>query len=128
MDLLLTSLLLVPFFGAAVGAFLQSGKAARTWALLVSLIVCVLTIVLAANFFPKPPISTSGVGPISRWYTAGYSPELVKKLTLSTMGFSINLGVDAVAMWMVILTAFLMPLSIAASFGSIKDREKEYYA
>jgi NADH-quinone oxidoreductase subunit M len=38
------------------------------------------------------------------------------------------LGADAVSMWLVILTAFLTPLAIAASFGSIRDREKHYYA
>src|SRR5205823_3368374 len=30
--------------------------------------------------------------------------------------------------WLVALTALLTPLAIAASFGSIRDREKEYYA
>jgi NADH-quinone oxidoreductase subunit M len=39
-----------------------------------------------------------------------------------------QLGVDGIAMPFVILTTFLMPFCIVASFHAIKHRQKEYYA
>jgi NADH-quinone oxidoreductase subunit M len=133
MELLLTSLLLLPFLGAAIGAFLPRGKAARNWALLVSLATAVLAIILAYNFFTSPDLKVPGV--MSQHYRIAFSsksttghPGTVENLTLKNLGFAIDLGVDAISLWLILLTAFLMPLSIAASFGSIKDREKEYYA
>jgi len=127
MELLLTSLLLLPFLGAAVGAALRSGKAARNWALFVSLATAALALVLTCYFFNTPDVPHAK--PISSHYRIAFLQSTVdQKLTLSTLGFSLNLGVDAISLWLVILTAFLMPLSIAASFGSIKDREREYYA
>jgi len=65
---------------------------------------------------------------MSKHYRITFSPDTVKAMTMSTIGFSVNLGVDSISLWLILLTAFLMPLAIAASFGSIKDREKEYYA
>src|SRR5207237_8017589 len=121
MELLLTSLLLLPFVGAAVGAALRSGKAARNWALFISLATPALAIGLTCYFFTTPDVPNAR--PISTHYRIAFLQKTVdQKLTLNTLGFSINLGVDAIALWLVILTAFLMPLSIAASFGSIKDR------
>src|SRR5207253_9592441 len=61
-------------------------------------------------------------------YRVAFAPETVSRCTLGAIGFSINLGVDAIGLWLVLLTAFLMPLAIAASFGSIRDRERSYYA
>jgi NADH-quinone oxidoreductase subunit M len=126
MEFLLTSLLLLPFIGAAIGVFLPGGRAARSWALLVSLLTALLAVILAYQFFNAADLNISGV--MSKHYRISFSPETVDKLTLNTIGFSINLGVDAISLWLVLLTAFLMPLAVAASFGSIKDREKEYYA
>jgi NADH-quinone oxidoreductase subunit M len=47
---------------------------------------------------------------------------------IPSLGFSVSLGVDSISLWLMLLTVLLAPLSIAASFESIKDRQKEYYA
>src|SRR5207248_5042038 len=47
---------------------------------------------------------------------------------ISSIGFSVSLGIDSISLWLLLLTVFLTPLAIASSFGSIKIREKEYYA
>ncbi|MCB9851256.1 MAG: NADH-quinone oxidoreductase subunit M [Phycisphaerales bacterium] len=39
-----------------------------------------------------------------------------------------HVGVDGVSMWLLLLTAFLTPLAIWASFTSVTNRVKEYYA
>jgi NADH-quinone oxidoreductase subunit M len=44
------------------------------------------------------------------------------------INFAFKLGADTISLWLVLLTAFLQPLAVAASFESIKDRAKEYYA
>lgn len=38
-----------------------------------------------------------------------------------------HLGVDGISMWLVILTAFLVPLSVLVSWKSIHDRVKEFF-
>jgi NADH-quinone oxidoreductase subunit M len=123
MDFLLIMLIAVPLAGAGVGALLRGSGAARYWALGVSLATAGLAAILAYHFFSGDS-GSSGAGV----FRVSMSPERVKDLTLQTAGASINFGVDAVSMWLVLLTVFLMPLAVAASFGSIKEREKEYYA
>ncbi len=44
------------------------------------------------------------------------------------IGFNFHLGIDGISVWLTLLTTLLTPLAIAASFGSIHDREREYYA
>jgi len=126
MEFLLTSILLLPFLGAAIGAFLPGGKSARNWALFISLISVVLAIILTVNFFNASDLNIAK--PMGKHYRIAFSDSTVKSLTLLNIGFSVNLGVDSISLWLVLLTVFLMPLAIAASFGSIKEREKEYYA
>ncbi|HKD45841.1 MAG TPA: NADH-quinone oxidoreductase subunit M [Candidatus Angelobacter sp.] len=38
-----------------------------------------------------------------------------------------HLGVDGISMWLVLLTAFLVPLSVLVSWKSIHDRVKEFF-
>src|SRR6185295_19283966 len=57
-----------------------------------------------------------------------YGVDSASAFHIASIDFGLRLGADAVSMWLVILTAFLSPLAIAASFGSIRDREKQYYA
>jgi NADH-quinone oxidoreductase subunit M len=127
MDFLLIMLVVIPLAGAGVGALLRGGKSARAWALAVSLATATVAAIIAIQFFTSSDVigASSDAG---RNYRVTMSDNTVRNLTLTMVGASINLGVDAIGMWLVILTVFLMPLAIAASFGSIKEREKEYYA
>ncbi len=43
------------------------------------------------------------------------------------IGFNFGLAVDSISLWLVVLTAFLQPLAIAASFTGIRERTREYY-
>ncbi|MFQ5462022.1 MAG: NuoM family protein [Phycisphaerae bacterium] len=40
---------------------------------------------------------------------------------------SYRVGVDGISVWLLTLTAFLMPLAIVGSFSAIRDRVREYY-
>ena len=51
-----------------------------------------------------------------------------QKPWISSYGISYFVGVDGISVLLVILTAFLTPLSILASFRAITERAKEFYA
>jgi NADH-quinone oxidoreductase subunit M len=106
-DTILIFLLAIPLLGAIVGAFVPN-RFAKTWALIVSIL-------------------TAGVG-VSMVYRFNFAAKAGDALWLTPLATSFSLGVTSIGLWLVLLTVLLMPLAIAASFGSIKDREKEYYA
>lgn len=108
MNLILLLIVLIPFAGAAVGAMLPA-RAARGWALLASL----ATLAAAAALVGQD------LGRIE-FYSAEFG--------LGEVGFHLRLGVDGVSLWLVLLTVFLMPPALLASFESIRERQKEYYA
>src|SRR4051812_2104822 len=110
-------LIAVPFIGAIVGAVLQSERAARAWALIVSLVTALVGVVLAWQFWSGSEVSLLEFG-------SQYSDLL----SFPTLRFSLHLGADAISLWLILLTVLLQPLAIAASFASIKDRSKQYYA
>jgi NADH-quinone oxidoreductase subunit M len=109
--ILLPILLAVPLFGAMVGAFISHGGHARHWALLISLVTFAVSVAIGVEF-----------------YRAGgaliFRPESYQ---IHDLGFGFSLRVDAISLWLVILTTFLTPLAILFSFGSITERETEYY-
>lgn len=118
----LSLLVLVPLLGAGAVALMPGARAARAAALLVSLLTAAVAVVIACQFFAE---SDGGAG---GYYRVAFPASTVDALRVGTIGFALNLGADSVALWLVLLTVLLMPPAIAASFGSIKDRQTEYYA
>lgn len=115
MQSILMWLLLVPLVGAVIGTALHGEKAPRAWALFVSLLTAVLGAVLVAQF------------DYSR--TAEFQFALAPVLfDMPEIGFRFSLGVDAISLWLIALTALLTPLAILASWKSIATRQTEYYA
>ena len=108
---LLPALLLVPFLGAIVGAFIKNGANARHWALMVSTLTFVVSVALGVEFYSRGALG---------YHPLGYQ--------IPSLGFSFSLHLDAVSLWLSILTTLLTVCSILFSFGSIADREQEYYA
>ena len=47
--------------------------------------------------------------------------------SIDAIGFEFKLGIDSISLWLVGLTLFLQPLAIAASFQSIRERQREYH-
>src|SRR6202035_3101413 len=110
--ILLPFLLAVPLFGAVVGAFIPNGAQARHWALLIGLVTFAISVALGYEFYR--------IGTPLGFHPVSYQ--------VASLGFSFSLHVDAIGLWLTILTAFLTPLATAFSFGSIQEREREYYA
>jgi len=111
-SLLLPILLAVPLLGALAGTLIRSGPHARHWALLISTITFAISVAIGVEYYRQ-----SGVLVFN---PPGYRVQ--------TIGFALNLRVDAIGLWLVVLTAMLTMVSVAFSFGSIRDREREYYA
>src|SRR3954447_2862848 len=110
---LLVLLLLVPLLGTAACALAPKPKVARQMALFFSLLDLLVAALAAWRFYASP------AGAESLDYTG---------MSLDAIGFTFHLGVDGVSLWLVVLTCFLQPLAVAASFESIRERQKEYYA
>ena len=108
---LLPILLAVPFVGALVGCVVTNARAARNWALLASTVTFFVSVALAIEYYSQPGILV-------------FHPD---SWQVASLGFGFSLRVDAISLWLAVLTALLTPLSIAFSFGSITEREKEYY-
>jgi NADH-quinone oxidoreductase subunit M len=117
MDTFLLLLIVVPLAGAVVCALLPNdGRTVKSWALLVSLVTAVFAVGLAVRFPWEGGGSVQfGGGPTDLFH-------------LEPFGFGFSLVADAVSVWLVLLTVLLMPLAIAASFDSIRERQKQYYA
>jgi NADH-quinone oxidoreductase subunit M len=108
---LLWILLLIPAAGALICALLPAMHA-KIWALAVSIITLGVAVAIALDFN----------------LNASQMQLTYSGFELQGVGASFSLGVDGFSFWLVLLTALLTPLAIAASFESIKDRAREYYS
>ena len=106
---ILTLMLLVPLV-AAVACLLANARVARRVALVATLIDLALGIVLWANY---------DIG--------GAQWQFTERLPLFA-GFNWALGIDGIALMLIVLTVFLMPICIGASWKSIEKRVGEYMA
>jgi len=112
---ILSGLLLLPLLGAAF-VLMQAddaagAKNARWGAFWASIATFLLSLVALARFDVAKP---------------GF--QLVERKAWLGEGIVYQLGVDGIAMPFIILTTFLLPFCIAASFNSITTRVKTYYA
>ena len=106
---ILTTMLLVPLI-AAIACFFLEAKAARQTALVATLINLALGILLWAKYEIGGP----------QWH-------FVEEAELFA-GFSYALGIDGIALMLIVLSVFLMPICILASWEGIKTRVGEYMA
>ena len=79
----------------------------------VTLLVTVFTFVLSLFIWAGFDASDAGF-------------QMVESIPLAGSGFSYAMGVDGISMLFVILTTFLMPLCILASWTSVENRVREY--
>ncbi len=105
-------LLLLPLVGGAAVAFGPARQA--KWTALVASLVTLGVAVVGAMLFPNWSNGEFGLHATWDW--------------LPSLGISVRLGADTIALSLILLTAVLMPLCIWGSFTAISDRLKEYYA
>lgn len=104
---ILTIMLLVPFAGALACLFVGA-SGARWTALAATLLTFGMGVVLWAGY-----------------ETGGDQWQYVERADLFA-GFSYALGIDGIALMLIMLSVFLMPICILASWGAIQKRVGEY--
>jgi NADH-quinone oxidoreductase subunit M len=125
---LLLLLLLLPAAGALICAALPPA-AAKSWALLVSILTLGCCVALMTQFnFNQNLLQYKSIQQAAKSVQIEFGGTRENPFAIDSIGFHFDLGVDSISILLAALTVFLTPLAIAASFGSIKEREKEYYA
>ncbi|URW76573.1 NADH-quinone oxidoreductase subunit M [Sphingomonas donggukensis] len=108
---ILTVMLAVPLF-AAIACLFVNAATARWLALGATLIDFALGVLLWANF--------DTAGSAAQWQFVEYVPLFGR--------FAYALGIDGFALMLIMLSVFLMPICIGASWDAIKERVPEYMA
>jgi len=109
--MLLSLLILAPLAGAVVVA-LSPARQARGIALFWTCAQLLLALVAAGSF---------------DWSNAAAFQLSQSWPFFPALGVSISLGVDSVALLLILLTALLGPLCVLGSFSAIQERRKTYY-
>ena len=105
-------LIVLPIVGAAAAAF-GPARWAKWTAFIASLAVLAVSVVVAVKF--------------PEWRTGKYWPDASEGSALKAFGVTLQLGGDSVNMLLLLLTTFMMPLTLAGSFTAVTEREREYY-
>ena len=107
----LSLMIFLPLASALVLILMPRDRPRLFWAsaLTVSLIVLALSIAVFAGF-------DSGTE----------NPQFVERMDWLGNGIEYHVGVDGISLLLILLTAFLVPVAVAASRNSVRDRVKEY--
>jgi NADH-quinone oxidoreductase subunit M len=102
----------VPAAGALIVALLpRQGRIIQWFTLLVTLVTFGLTLHLPAHYIYRQ---------------TGFQFE-VNIPWIASPAIRYHLGVDGISLWLVVLTGFLAPLGVLASWKAINHRTKEFY-
>lgn len=113
---LLSTVVFLPLAWAIVGLLIPKTSGAgrtglKTWSLLGALITFGISLLLYGNYS-----------------VSGSEFQLMEKVEwLPDLGISYLLGIDGISLWLILLTTFMMPIAILASFTAVEERESEYY-
>jgi NADH-quinone oxidoreductase subunit M len=110
---LLTILIFLPALGAVALFLLRSDD--HEWIRRIALLVSVVELIFSVWMVPGVPIGAAGYH-LEEFHSWIASPAI-----------NYHLGVDGISLFLVILTAFLTPISILASWKSIQHRVKEFF-
>lgn len=114
---ILTLIIFVPLAGAVTLALLPDrGKTMQWGALAVTLLTFLLTLHLPAHF--NYPAAAANA------HTFQFEQNLS---WITSPAIRYHLGVDGLSMWLVVLTGFLAPLGVLASWNAIDTRRKTFY-
>ncbi len=112
--IILTLLLIVPLAGAVLLALLPDrGKTMQWGALAVTLVTFLVTLHLPLHYAAATQTGSFRFVQDVPWIAA---PAI-----------RYHLGVDGLGMWLVVLTGFLAPLGVLASWNAISERRKTFY-
>lgn len=113
---LLSTVVFLPLVWAIVGLLIPKSSGSgrnvlKIWSLLGALITFGISLLIYGNYS-----------------VSGDEFQLMEKVQwLPDLGISYLLGVDGISLWLILLTTFMMPIAILASFTAVEERESEYY-
>ncbi len=111
---ILSLIVFFPLLGAIVLALLPDRGTTMQWgALIVTLVTFLLTLHLPVHYAGADAAGTFRFVQDTAWIPA---PAI-----------RYHLGVDGLGMWLIVLTGFLAPLGVLASWTSITERRKTFY-
>jgi NADH-quinone oxidoreductase subunit M len=111
---ILTWVTFLPAIGAVVLMFLPRNDRILRWTALITSLITFAFSVHLVRFFD--------------YGQAGFQTKFdINRVWIAGLGIHYHLGVDGISMWLVLLTAFLVPLSVLVSWKSIHDRVKEFF-
>jgi NADH-quinone oxidoreductase subunit M len=111
-DSILTIATLLPAAGAVVVALLpRRGQLIQWFSLLVSLLFFLVTLHLPMHYV---------------YGRSGFQFE-VNRAWIASPNIRYHLGVDGISLWLVVLTGFLAPVGVLASWRAINHHTKEFY-
>ncbi len=120
----LSIMLAMPLVGALFVGFLPTGKGganSKLWAFVFSLLTFFVSLLLLA-FNQEALFSAGNVA------NAGSHFQFLERHNwLPEFGISYHVGVDGIAMLLVVMTTFLQIFAVAISFTTIHERFKEYF-
>lgn len=111
---LLPAIILLPII-AGFGLSLMNGRRpelVRGVSLAVSVVVMVLALIAAKVF---------------NWQDAGAFQLTSSTDWIKPLGISFSFGIDAVSLWLILLSAFLLPVTLLGTWGDVHHRVKEFY-
>ncbi|MFB0566248.1 MAG: NuoM family protein, partial [Candidatus Aminicenantaceae bacterium] len=100
-----------PLAGAIIFIFISRDKEnlLRFLAIIIALITFISSIFLYVNFNSQNP-----------------EPQFVEKGSWIGYGINFHIGIDGLSLYLVLLTTFLMPITLLSSWSYIQDKVKEY--
>jgi NADH-quinone oxidoreductase subunit M len=107
---LLSTLIFLPTLGAALGFLITSEELVKRTALVISGLTFLLSLILFGAFDPRVPVMQ---------FFERYA-------WVPAVGINYEVGVDGISLLLIMLTTFLMPLTILASWRSIQYRSREF--
>jgi NADH-quinone oxidoreductase subunit M len=107
---LLSTIIFLPSLAALLGFFIGSDELVKRMALLVTTLTFLLSLILFFLFDP----ALAGMQFFER---AEWIP---------TFGISYDVGIDGISLLLIVLTTFLMPLAVLASWDNVQQRAREF--
>ncbi|MBI4718769.1 MAG: NADH-quinone oxidoreductase subunit M [Planctomycetes bacterium] len=126
-----TWILTAVIFAPLVGAFLLwlppygDDRSVRRSALCFSLVTLGLTVAAVVQFYSASRQLGRGD---PAYLLQHYWPWIVSAAGEARIDIAYRVGVDGISIWMLALTALLMPLAIWSSFTAVRTRTREYYS
>ena len=113
-NILIPLMVLLPLFGGLALAFLpQAAGGIRAFSLVNALLTFAVSLIAASVF---------------DWTGGSEGMQLMSDVAwVEGFGLRFGFGVDAVSLWLVLLTTFLMPLVILGSYSAVSERHREFY-